>query len=131
MARDMIRLSGKVPDQDIQIVYTGLRPGEKLHEELITHGEGIVATGHDKIMVLRRQAGGGQELELGIRAQIARLETAAQSFDPRAFKWPYRKLSRNTIPPARGSPMSRESIALSHIRLRLPGIRLPQRIPRP
>jgi FlaA1/EpsC-like NDP-sugar epimerase len=54
MARDLIRLSGKEPGRDIQIVYTGLRPGEKLYEELITHGEGIVTTTHEKIMVLRR-----------------------------------------------------------------------------
>ncbi len=53
MARDLIRLSGKEPDRDIKIVFTGLRPGEKLYEELITEGEGIVATKHEKIMVLR------------------------------------------------------------------------------
>ncbi|MEZ4526594.1 MAG: nucleoside-diphosphate sugar epimerase/dehydratase [Desulfobacterales bacterium] len=53
MARDLIRFSGKKPDQDIQIVYTGLRPGEKLYEELITSGEGIVSTKHEKIMVLK------------------------------------------------------------------------------
>ena len=52
MARDMIRLAGKEPEVDIDIVYTGLRPGEKLYEELITEGEGIVPTGHEKIMVL-------------------------------------------------------------------------------
>ncbi|MBM4047380.1 MAG: polysaccharide biosynthesis protein [Planctomycetes bacterium] len=54
MARDMIRLSGKEPDRDIRIVYTGLRPGEKLHEELITHAERIVPTTYEKIMVLKR-----------------------------------------------------------------------------
>jgi FlaA1/EpsC-like NDP-sugar epimerase len=53
MARDLIRLSGKEPDRDIKIVFTGLREGEKLYEELITVGEGIVPTGHKKIMVLR------------------------------------------------------------------------------
>jgi FlaA1/EpsC-like NDP-sugar epimerase len=53
MARDLIRLSGKEPDRDIKIEYTGLRPGEKLYEELITHGEGIVPTEHEKIMVLK------------------------------------------------------------------------------
>jgi FlaA1/EpsC-like NDP-sugar epimerase len=53
MARDLIRLSGKEPDRDIRIVFTGLREGEKLYEELITVGEGIVPTGHEKIMVLR------------------------------------------------------------------------------
>lgn len=53
MAKDLIRLSGKEPDRDIKIVFTGLREGEKLYEELITVGEGIVPTGHEKIMVLR------------------------------------------------------------------------------
>jgi FlaA1/EpsC-like NDP-sugar epimerase len=53
MARDLIRLSGKEPDVDIKIIYTGLRDGEKLYEELITEGEDILSTGHEKIMVLR------------------------------------------------------------------------------
>ena len=53
MARDLIRLSGFEPDVDIMIEYIGLRPGEKLFEELITEGENIVPTGHDKIMVLK------------------------------------------------------------------------------
>ena len=53
MARDLIRLSGFEPDVDIRIEYVGLRPGEKLYEELITEGEGIVQTPHEKIMVLR------------------------------------------------------------------------------
>ncbi len=53
MARDLIRFSGFEPDEDIEIQYTGLRPGEKLKEELITDGEGIVPTSHQKIMVLQ------------------------------------------------------------------------------
>ena len=52
MARDLIRLSGREPDKDIEIVYTGLREGEKLYEELITAGEDIAGTRHEKIMVL-------------------------------------------------------------------------------
>jgi FlaA1/EpsC-like NDP-sugar epimerase len=52
MARDLIRLSGFEPDKDIKIEYIGLRPGEKLYEELITEGEDIVPTDHNKIMVL-------------------------------------------------------------------------------
>ncbi|VFQ47472.1 polysaccharide biosynthesis protein [Desulfoluna butyratoxydans] len=59
LARDFIRLSGFEPDVDIDIKYIGLRPGEKLYEELITDGEGIVPTEHRKIMVLR-----GQEKDL-------------------------------------------------------------------
>jgi len=53
MARDLIRLSGFEPDVDIKIQFVGLRPGEKLFEELITSGEGIVPTTHEKILVLR------------------------------------------------------------------------------
>ena len=53
MARDLIRLSGKEPDVDIKIQFTGLRQGEKLYEELITQGEGIVETSHEKIMVIK------------------------------------------------------------------------------
>ena len=53
MARDLIRLSGFEPDVDIKIEYIGLRPGEKLYEELITESEGILPTSHDKIMVLK------------------------------------------------------------------------------
>lgn len=53
MARDLIRLSGFEPDVDIKIKYIGLRPGEKLYEELITEGEGIMPTSHNKIMVLK------------------------------------------------------------------------------
>lgn len=53
MARDMIRFSGLEPDKDIKIEYIGLRPGEKLYEELITSGEDIVPTEHKKIMVLK------------------------------------------------------------------------------
>lgn len=52
LARDLIRLHGYEPEHEIPIQYVGLRPGEKLYEELITEVEGIVATNHEKIMVL-------------------------------------------------------------------------------
>jgi FlaA1/EpsC-like NDP-sugar epimerase len=52
MARNLIRLSGLEPDQDIPIIYTGLRPGEKLFEELMLEGEGVKPTSHPKIRVL-------------------------------------------------------------------------------
>ncbi len=52
MARDLISLSGYRPGEDIEIRYTGLRPGEKLYEELITQGEDIRRTEHEDIMVL-------------------------------------------------------------------------------
>jgi hypothetical protein len=47
----MVALSGLEPDKDIKIVYTGLRPGEKLYEELLTAGEEIRSTLHEKIKV--------------------------------------------------------------------------------
>jgi FlaA1/EpsC-like NDP-sugar epimerase len=53
MARDIITLSGLQPDVDIKIRYVGLRPGEKLFEELITKDEGIQPTEHKDIMVLK------------------------------------------------------------------------------
>jgi len=49
LARNMIVLSGLVPDQDIQIVYSGLRPGEKLYEELFEETEQVEPTPHVKI----------------------------------------------------------------------------------
>lgn len=52
MARDLIRLSGLEPDKDIPIVFSGLRPGEKLYEELQLKGEQKVNTKHKKIMIL-------------------------------------------------------------------------------
>ncbi len=53
LAKNLIRLSGLEADRDIKIVYTGLRPGEKLFEELSLEGEDIWPTGHEKIRVLR------------------------------------------------------------------------------
>ena len=53
LAREMIRLSGLEPDVDIMIVYTGLRAGEKLYEELIMAEEGAMPTEHRKIFLAR------------------------------------------------------------------------------
>jgi len=87
MAREMIRLSGKIPDEDIAIEYTGLRPGEKLYEELITHGENVLTTQHEKIMVLKRNA---QDVDIlhteNVQEQVDKLLATAQTFDPTAIK---------------------------------------------
>lgn len=51
LAEELIRLSGKEPYEDIDITFTGLRPGEKLYEELLLEGEGVKPTRHEKICV--------------------------------------------------------------------------------
>ncbi len=53
LARQMIRLSGLVPDKDIKISFTGLRPGEKLYEELLTDQENTLPTHHPKIKIAK------------------------------------------------------------------------------
>lgn len=53
LARKMIQLAGLKPDKDIEIVYTGLRSGEKLYEELLNDGEMVMPTHHDKIHIAR------------------------------------------------------------------------------
>jgi FlaA1/EpsC-like NDP-sugar epimerase len=52
LVRNLIRLSGLEPDRDIKIEFVGLRPGEKMFEELKLEGENIAHTGHEKIRVL-------------------------------------------------------------------------------
>jgi len=53
LARKMILMSGHEPGKDIQIVYTGLRPGEKLYEELLNNSENCMSTYHEKIMIAK------------------------------------------------------------------------------
>ena len=51
LAWDLIKLSGFIPDKDIKIEVTGLRPGEKLYEELLMSEEGLTITKHEKIFI--------------------------------------------------------------------------------
>lgn len=53
LAEDLIRLSGFIPYEDMEIEITGLRPGEKLYEELLLKEEGILETQHEKIFIGR------------------------------------------------------------------------------
>jgi len=83
MARELIRLAGREPDSEIEIRFIGLRAGEKLYEELITEGEGIVDTHHEKIMVLQG------EVMLpcsALCAQLERLTQQAQALDNKGIK---------------------------------------------
>jgi FlaA1/EpsC-like NDP-sugar epimerase len=56
LAKKMIRLYGYIPNIDISLKYTGLRPGEKLYEELLVDGENSVKTYHEKIMIAKVRA---------------------------------------------------------------------------
>ena len=56
LARQMIRLSGKVPDEEIKIRYTGLRPGEKLTEELFHPDEDLAPTSYEKILLAQSRS---------------------------------------------------------------------------
>ena len=63
LARDLIRLSGLEPDVDIEIKYIGLRPGEKLYEELLLNEEGITATKYKKIYIAKPTFHNGETFE--------------------------------------------------------------------
>lgn len=77
LARELIRLSGFEPDVDIEIKYTGIRPGEKLFEELFTAEEGTTASKHEKIFVARTHAPSDGDLDKGVAALLA----AARNYD--------------------------------------------------
>lgn len=64
MASDLIELSGLEPGRDIEIKFTGLRPGEKLFEELLTTEEGTTSTKHEKIYVANLKSVDMQRLQL-------------------------------------------------------------------
>lgn len=77
LAEELIRLSGFVPNEDIDIIFTGLRPGEKLFEELLIEGEGTKPTSHGKIHVLESVAMDLNE----INGELAHLFRQAQQCD--------------------------------------------------
>jgi len=77
LAEQLIRLAGKEPGRDIEIVYTGLRPGEKLFEELFHEDESYATTAHEKIFLSR---GASQGLN-GIEDKLRRAEAAVMRYD--------------------------------------------------
>ena len=77
LAEELIQLSGYRPYEDIEIAFTGLRPGEKLYEELLLAGEGVQPTCHEKIMVAKAAEGD----EAVLVRQIEELYLLARAVD--------------------------------------------------
>lgn len=82
LAKDLIKLSGLSPGQDIPIEFVGLRPGEKLHEELLTAAEGLTKTMHRKIFVGKPQITDTELLE----AELPNLYAAAANDDEETIR---------------------------------------------
>ncbi len=102
LAENLVKLSGLTPEKDIEIVYTGLRPGEKLYEELLTEGEGIKETHHEKIKVLE----GGEIDTKIIYSCIDKLDLASKKGENTQIKSilkelvpEYKQISTNNIVP--------------------------------
>jgi FlaA1/EpsC-like NDP-sugar epimerase len=90
LARNMIRLSGFIPDVEIAIKYVGQRPGEKLYENLFTPSEKMQPTHHEKIMISKQQDYSIDKAESIIR----RLSVLENSFDA-SF---YQKVIKDILP---------------------------------
>jgi FlaA1/EpsC-like NDP-sugar epimerase len=73
LAEDLIRLSGLMPSKDIEIVFTGIRPGEKLSEELWDEGASYTATAHPDILALPEEELPGREMLHTSLDELARL----------------------------------------------------------
>ncbi|MFA7388682.1 MAG: polysaccharide biosynthesis protein, partial [Thiohalobacteraceae bacterium] len=80
LAEQLIRLSGREPGKEIEIVYTGLRPGEKLFEELF-HEKELSGTGHQKILLAQGRRVDWEQF----KHSIQRLDDACQSYDEAAI----------------------------------------------
>jgi len=88
LARQLIELSGLTPEQDIEIKFTGLRPGEKLYEELNHGTENMTPTAHAKIMRFT----GAPQPRASIEAGFARIEAIAGTGEARQIKLAIREL---------------------------------------
>ncbi len=90
LARRLIELSGLVPDQDIKIKVTGLRPGEKEYEEIITEDENVVKTSYEKIWVMTKN----EELDTLQPIDLVEVEQLVQSCSVEQL----RKLAGRLVP---------------------------------
>ncbi|SCZ79046.1 polysaccharide biosynthesis protein [Acidaminobacter hydrogenoformans] len=96
LAEDLIRLSGFIPYEDMEIEITGLRPGEKLYEELLLKEEGLLETRHDKIYIGRPLAVSPEQL----KTQLNQLEDMIDEESDQALK----QILRTIVPTYQDQP---------------------------
>ncbi len=77
LAKKMVKLSGLELGKDIQIVFTGLRPGEKLYEELLNNEEDVMPTHHPKILIGKVRSYDSEEVRYSIESLISSLQTGS------------------------------------------------------
>ncbi|MEM7587637.1 MAG: nucleoside-diphosphate sugar epimerase/dehydratase [Acidobacteriota bacterium] len=92
LARMMITMSGQIPDIDVKIAYVGLRPGEKLSEDLIGADETVVREIDSKIRVVGKRASAAEETAEDLHARINDLRVAAATEDHEAVIYWLRQL---------------------------------------
>ena len=99
LAEQMIRLSGKIPGEEIEIVYTGLRPGEKLEEELFHASENLAKTGYSKILLASSRPVNGELLE----KMLATIEQACADGDDKRVHELITELAPGHLPAVTGN----------------------------
>ena len=105
LARNLIHLSGLVPDRDIKIEFTGLRPGERLYEELFASGEnGARRTKFENILVAESLTPYGLSLERAVQE----LEEAANASDGDNIRRVFQSLDIGYEPDSNGSQVKQQ-----------------------
>jgi len=126
LAEQLIRLSGLVPHRDVHITFTGLRPGEKLDEELTSTMESSIATDVEKIRIVQTNEMRGAPLESGLQALFSAVSSGAPALMLRELRRLVPEYHQNGIEleiPITAVPDG--DAARSFDRVRLPQFRLP------
>lgn len=111
LARQLIVLSGLEPDKDIPIVYTGIRPGEKMFEDILSAEEDTSATSHDRIFISRTgESTSSAEITHGLKI----LSTAIESGDKQAVVSALRELVVTFRPESNTKPVREMKQEISH-----------------
>ena len=104
LAINMIRLAGFIPEVDIKIEYIGLRPGEKLYEDLFSEKEKMKETYHEKIMISNEN----NHKTLSAEDIILKLEKLEHSYEPTLF----RRLIKELVPEYISEHLDEESFII-------------------